>query len=78
MRPARLFAALVCFALAAFFSWAFYVRYWMWRDCIAQTLSSCAVEGAGNATDGGRVWGAFAVGCAALGAWTLWTARRRR
>jgi hypothetical protein len=69
--------AVACFALAGLFAWAFYVRYWMWRDCIAQALSSCAAEGAGNATDGGRIWGVFAVASAMLGAWALWKARRR-
>jgi hypothetical protein len=77
VRIEKVAGALILFAIAAFFAWAFYIRYWKWRDCIAQALSSCAVEEAANATDGGRIWGVFAVVFLALGLWALWSARRR-
>lgn len=55
------------FCLAAFFAYAFYVRYWKWRECIAVVESSCTEPGAGNATDGGRIWAVFAVAFLAWG-----------
>jgi hypothetical protein len=53
--------AAVCFALSTFFAYAFYVRYWKWRDCIAVVESSCTEPGAGNATEGGMIWAGPAV-----------------
>ena len=64
-RKDSLWAILKCatgFGLAAFFAYAFYVRYWKWRECIAVVETSCTEPGAGNATDGGRIWSVFAVG----------------
>ncbi len=44
---------------------AFYWRYWRYRDCIAQALSSCYAtdegEYANNATIGGVIWAIPAV-----------------
>ena len=71
-------ATLKCIAalgLAVFFAVAFYVRYWKWRECIAVVASSCTEPGAGNATDGGRIWGVFAV---AFLAWGILLAVRLR
>jgi cell division protein FtsX len=42
--------------LAAFFWYAFYIRYWEWRDCISQVETSCTEPGAWNATAAGQLW----------------------
>lgn len=55
------------FCLAVFFAYAFYVRYWKWRECIAVVESSCTEPGAGNATDGGRIWAVVSVAFLAWG-----------
>jgi hypothetical protein len=56
----------IAFALAAgFFSYVFYTRYWIWRDCIAASQSSCLTPDGSNVTDGGMVWGVIALGFAA-------------
>ena len=43
MSPHRL-AVAGCLALSAIFGWLFYVRYWKWRDCIREALSSCVTR----------------------------------
>lgn len=56
----------IAFALvAAFFGYVFYTRYWIWRDCIAASQSSCPTPDGSNVTDGGMVWGVIALGFAA-------------
>lgn len=56
----------VLFALTAcFFGYVFYMRYWLWRDCIAASQSSCLTPDGSNVTDGGMVWGVIALGFAA-------------
>ena len=78
-RPLRhLFGAVVSLSLAAFFAWAFYIRYWEWRDCIAQALSSCAEPEAGNPTTAGVFWAVPAVLFALLGVRFVYLWRRRR
>lgn len=53
----------VVFALVAcFFGYVFYIRYWIWRDCIAVSQSSCVTADGSNVTDGGMVWGVIALG----------------
>ena len=42
--------------LCLFFGYAFYERYWHWRDCIAEALSSCVTPDGGNLTEGGAMW----------------------
>jgi hypothetical protein len=64
MSRARL-AAAGCLALAAFFAWLFYVRYWKWRDCIGEALSSCITPDGANLTSGGMLWGLIALVLAA-------------
>jgi hypothetical protein len=49
-------SSLLSFLLGGFFAYAFYVRYWQWRDCIAAAESSCAEPGAANATQAGCFW----------------------
>lgn len=61
MRRIRIKA--IVFALAAgLFVYVFYMRYWIWRDCIAASQSSCATPDGSNVTDGGIVWGVIALG----------------
>jgi cell division protein FtsX len=61
MRRIRIKA--IVFALAAgLFGYVFYMRYWIWRDCIAASQSSCATPDGSNVTDGGIVWGVIALG----------------
>ncbi|SIQ33567.1 hypothetical protein SAMN05880561_102791 [Rhizobium sp. RU33A] len=53
----------VVFALAAgLFGYVFYTRYWIWRDCIAASQSSCVTPDGSNVTDGGMLWGVIALG----------------
>lgn len=66
---------IAAFSLAVIFAVAFYLRYWKWRECIAVVESSCTEPGAGNATDGGRIWAVFAV---AFLAWGILLAIRLR
>ena len=62
----RLRIRAIVFALAAgFFGYVFYTRYWIWRDCIAASQSSCLKPDGSNVTDGGMVWGVIALGFAA-------------
>ena len=59
----RLRIRVIVFALAAgFFTYVFYMRYWIWRDCIAVSQSSCLTPDGSNVTDGGMVWGVVALG----------------
>lgn len=53
--------AVLCLSLSGSFAYAFYVRYWKWRECIAVVESSCTEPGAWNATEGGMVWAIPAV-----------------
>ena len=60
----RLRIRAIVFALAGgFFGYVFYARYWIWRDCIAASQSSCLTPY--GSTDGGMVWGVIALGFAA-------------
>ena len=42
--------------LSGLFAWVFYVRYWKWRDCIAEALSSCVTPEGENLIEGGAFW----------------------
>jgi energy-converting hydrogenase Eha subunit H len=68
-------AGALCFA--ALFGWAFYERYWRWRDCFNE-LGRCYDSVSQTVmTDAGFVWGLMAV--VALGlALVLWVLGRRR
>jgi hypothetical protein len=48
-------------ALSALCSTLFYVRYWQWRDCIAEALSSCITPDGANVIAGGQLWAAPAL-----------------
>jgi hypothetical protein len=66
--PARLLiVAAGCWSASAFFGWAFYVRYWKWRKCIAESLSSCVTPEGDNLISGGAFWIVPAVLLAILG-----------
>ena len=52
--------ALLLAAIAGGFGWLFYVRYWLWRDCINEALSSCVTPDGDNLTAGGMIWGGVA------------------
>ncbi|EKF60083.1 hypothetical protein QWE_08311 [Agrobacterium albertimagni AOL15] len=61
MRRIRIKA--IVFTLASgLFGYVFYMRYWIWRDCIAASQSSCVTSDGSNGTDGGMVWGVIALG----------------
>ena len=47
--------------LTLFFGWLFHVRYWKYRHCIDAAESSCVLPDGDNLTNGGVVWGLFAV-----------------
>lgn len=51
--------------LAVVFAWLFYVRYWKWRECIDEAMSSCITPDGANLIGGGRFWLLFAIGFAA-------------
>lgn len=61
MRQIRV-RAIVLGLIALLFGLLFYTRYWIWRDCIAASQSSCATPDGGNVTAGGMVWGVIALG----------------
>lgn len=61
MRRVRMMAAVFALA-AALFGFVFYTRYWVWRDCIAASESSCVTPDGSNVTGGGMVWGVIALG----------------
>jgi hypothetical protein len=43
-------------SLSGLFAWIFYIRYWKWRECIEQALSSCITPDGANLIGGGRFW----------------------
>lgn len=61
MRRLRI-KAIIFVLFAGFFGYVFYTRYWIWRDCIAASQSSCVTPDGSNVTDGGMVWGVIALG----------------
>jgi hypothetical protein len=55
-RGHRILAA-VLLTLAGGFGGMFYERYWKWRDCIHEAVSSCITPDGQNLIAGGMVWG---------------------
>jgi hypothetical protein len=43
-------------SLAAFFGYAFYDRFWAWRDHIAEVETSYVTPEGANVTSGGMIW----------------------
>ena len=75
--PARhLAAAIAALAMALAFSWLFYVRYWLWRECIEQSLSSCVTPDGDNLTSGGMFWALPVIPLLLLSVWQFRRARR--
>ncbi|PCK80506.1 hypothetical protein CPT34_12475 [Rhizobium sophoriradicis] len=71
-------SVLVSALLSIFFGWLFYERYWRFRDCISQALSSCLTPDGGNLTQGGFLWGVFAGLFLLLAMISAWRIFRRR
>ncbi|RXT29402.1 hypothetical protein B5P46_05155 [Rhizobium leguminosarum] len=69
---------LVLTFLSIFFGWLFYERYWKFRDCISQALSSCLTPEGDNLTQGGFQWGIFAGLFLLLAVIFAWRAFRAR
>ncbi len=75
-RPAILFVAFA--AVAGFFWWAFYERYYKHRDCIEASASSCVAADGSNLIGGGAVWSVVAGLCACVSIYYLGVVFRRR
>jgi hypothetical protein len=60
------------------FAWLCYERYWKWRFCIDESLSSCVTPDGSNLTSGGLIWGVFAFLFIALAVVSMFTGRSRR
>jgi hypothetical protein len=58
---------LVHFSIAAFFAYAFYVRFGLWRHEISEVNSSFMTPDGANLTTGGMFWIVPAGGFAILG-----------
>lgn len=58
----RALVALALLATGLGFAWLFIDRYWLWRDCIAASQSSCVTPDGANLTAGGAVWSLFSLG----------------
>ncbi|WP_431113137.1 hypothetical protein [Variovorax paradoxus] len=43
-------------ALASFFWWNSWERYWKYEECIEQAASSCIAADGANLTSGGLIW----------------------
>lgn len=56
------FAGLVLLAAGLALGGLFFDRYWLWRDCIAASHSSCMTPDGANLTAGGAIWGVFSLG----------------
>ena len=59
---ARILRVASCLCAAFVCSYAFYTRFWAYRDCIAEAASSCINPDGTNLIAGGAVWGVLAVG----------------
>ena len=76
--PARhLAVAGAAFAPALVFAWLFYIRYWQWRECIAESLSSCVTPDGDNLTSGGMFWALPVIPLLLITVWQLHQARVR-
>ena len=59
---ARLLRVVSCLSAAFVCSYAFYTRFWAYRDCIAEAASSCVNPDGTNLIAGGALWGVLAAG----------------
>jgi hypothetical protein len=67
----NLLMAVVYFSLAAFFSGAFYERFWIWRHEIASVNTSYVTPDGMNVTSGGMLWAAPALLFLFAGVWRM-------
>ncbi|NKM44553.1 hypothetical protein GFL91_06055 [Rhizobium leguminosarum bv. viciae] len=70
--------AFVLTLLSIVFGWLFYERYWKFRDCISQALSSCLTPDGDNLTQGGSLWAGLAGLFLLLAVISAWRAFRSR
>lgn len=73
----RSIPALLCGLLAGVFAQPFYERYWKWRDCIREAVSSCVTPEGDTLIGGGAMWSVFAGLFLILAAAWAWNVRRR-
>lgn len=64
--------------LSIVFGWLFYERYWKFRDCISQALSSCLTPDGDNLTQGASLWAGLAGLFFLLAVISAWRASRSR
>jgi hypothetical protein len=57
----RVVRAGIYILLGVGFAYLFYVRYWKWRECIAQAMSSCITPDGTNLIGGGSFWAVPAI-----------------
>ncbi|MFO1172008.1 MAG: hypothetical protein U1E49_13710 [Hyphomicrobiaceae bacterium] len=69
---------IVCLAFGALCAWAFYDRYWLWRDCFNE-LGRCYDSASQEVylEQAGIVWGTLGALAFGLGLLLLWPRRRR-
>jgi hypothetical protein len=72
----QVFAAVVSALLGLAFWYAFYVRYWAWRDCIEQAESGCITPDGDVLIEGGAFWSVPAMFFTLSAVWRLARARR--
>jgi hypothetical protein len=58
----RLVRVISCLSATFVCSYAFYTRFWVYRDCIAEAASSCITPDGTNLIAGGALWGVLAAG----------------
>jgi hypothetical protein len=51
-----------CLCAAGVCGHAFYTRFWLYRDCIAEAASSCVNPDGTNLIAGGALWGVLTLG----------------
>jgi hypothetical protein len=56
----RLLSVVSCLSAAFVCAYAFYTRFWVYRDCIAEAASSCVNPDGTNLIAGGALWGVLA------------------
>lgn len=63
--------------IGLFFIFLFYERYWKYRECIPEALSSCVTPDGANLIAGGAFWSLFAFIFIGLAGLALWLSRHR-
>ncbi|NKK69079.1 hypothetical protein GFM13_01460 [Rhizobium leguminosarum bv. viciae] len=71
-------SVLILALLSIVFGWLFYERYWKFRDCISQALSSCLTPDGDNLTQGGSLWAGLAGLFLLLAVISAWRSFRSR